>query len=194
MECYLLRHGQTEANEKHLYCGSTDPHLSPDGEAALRALAAERPLPFFDVVADTGMHRTRETADILCHGGARVTLPGLREMDFGLFERKAYETLRFDPYYIKWITDESGDCTCPWGESRNAFYARVRDSFEAFAKSTDAARACIVCHGGTVCAILDSFGTEKRGFYDWQPAFGHGWRVRLTAKDGPVRIEVLESV
>ena len=55
-------------------------------------------------------------------------------------------------------------------------------------------RACIVCHGGTVCAILDSFGTEKRGFYDWQPAFGHGWRVRLTAKDGPVRIEVLESV
>ena len=121
MECYLLRHGQTEANEKHLYCGSTDPHLSPDGEAALRALAAERPLPFFDVVADTGMHRTRETADILCHGGARVTLPGLREMDFGLLSAKLTKRCVLTPYYIKWITDESGDCTCPWGESRNAF-------------------------------------------------------------------------
>lgn len=194
MECYLLRHGQTSANEKHLYCGSTDLHLSPGGEAALRALADERPLPFFDVVADTGMHRTRETADILCNGGARITIPGLCEMDFGLFECKSYETLRFDPYYIKWITDETGDCTCPWGESRNTFYTRVRDSFKEFVRNTDAARVCIVCHGGTVCAILDSFSTEKRGFYDWQPTFGHGWHARLIEGDGPIRLEVLESV
>ena len=193
MECYLLRHGKTEANEQHLYCGSSDLHLSPGGDAELRALVVVRPLPFFDIVADTGMYRTRETADILCKGGMRVTLSGLREMDFGLFERKAYETLRFDPYYIKWITDESGDCTCPWGESRNAFYTRVRDSFETFVNSTNATRVCIVCHGGTVCAILDSFCSEKRGFYDWQPTFGHGWRVRLS-KRGPIQLEVLESV
>ena len=24
MTIYLIRHGKTEANEKHLYCGSTD--------------------------------------------------------------------------------------------------------------------------------------------------------------------------
>lgn len=194
MELILLRHGRTEANEKRLYCGSTDPHLSAGGEAELRALACSRPLPLFDIAADTGMHRTRETADILCRARERVTLPGLREMDFGLFERKSYETLQFDPYYIKWITDESGDCTCPWGESRNAFYDRVRQSFTAFARETDAARACIVCHGGTVCAILDSFCTEKRGFYEWQPAFGHGWRLELALEGTAPRLTLLGGV
>ncbi len=191
MELYLLRHGRTEANEKRVYCGATDLHLSPGGEAELRALAASRPLPAFDIVADTGMYRTKETADILC-SGERVTLPGLQEMNFGLFERKAYETLRFDPYYLQWITDESGDCSCPWGESRNSFYARVRDTFATFLSKLDGSRVCIVCHGGTICAIMDAFCTEKRGFYDWQPAFGHGWRCRLDEKKRPPLLEVLE--
>ena len=35
---YLIRHGMTEANEKHLYCGSTDLPLSAAGAAALRTL------------------------------------------------------------------------------------------------------------------------------------------------------------
>ena len=194
MELFLLRHGRTKANEDHLYCGSTDWYLSPAGIEELRALASTRPLPRFDVAADTGMHRTRETADILCRAARRVTLPSLREMDFGLFERKSYETLRFDPYYIKWITDESGECTCPWGESRNTFYTRVCDGFKAFAAETDAGSACIVCHGGTICAILDSFCTEKRGFYEWQPAFGHGWRLELTVSDTLPQLTLLERI
>lgn len=193
MELYLLRHGRTEANEKKLYCGATDWHLSPGGKEELHRLADTRPLPPFDIVADTGMYRTKETADLLC-SGRRITLPELREMNFGLFERKAYETLRFDPYYLKWISDASGDCSCPWGESRNSFYARVRDSFAKFISPLDASRVCIVCHGGTICAIMDSFCTEKRGFYDWQPAFGHGWRCRLHQGESLPFLDVLESI
>ena len=35
MKLILIRHGNTEANEKHLYCGSTDLSLSDAGKAAL---------------------------------------------------------------------------------------------------------------------------------------------------------------
>ena len=35
MRILLLRHGITEANEKHLYCGSTDLPLSRAGREAL---------------------------------------------------------------------------------------------------------------------------------------------------------------
>ena len=35
MRLILIRHGKTEANEKHLYCGSTDLPLSEAGKAAL---------------------------------------------------------------------------------------------------------------------------------------------------------------
>ena len=33
MTLYLIRHGNTVANEQHLYCGSTDLSLSPEGRA-----------------------------------------------------------------------------------------------------------------------------------------------------------------
>ena len=38
MTIYLIRHGKTEANEKHLYCGSTDLPLSEAGKAELQVL------------------------------------------------------------------------------------------------------------------------------------------------------------
>ena len=43
MKILLLRHGLTEANEKHLYCGSTDLPLSPAGRAALRRVGMMTP-------------------------------------------------------------------------------------------------------------------------------------------------------
>ena len=36
MTIYLIRHGKTEANEKHLYCGSTDLPLSNAGREELQ--------------------------------------------------------------------------------------------------------------------------------------------------------------
>ena len=38
MTIYLIRHGKTEANERHLYCGSTDLSLSDTGRAELQQL------------------------------------------------------------------------------------------------------------------------------------------------------------
>ena len=54
MKIVLLRHGLTEANEKHLYCGSTDLPLSPAGRAALRRL--EMPAPGTRFIS-SGMRR-----------------------------------------------------------------------------------------------------------------------------------------
>ena len=38
MTIYLIRHGKTEANELHLYCGSTDLPLSQSGREELRRI------------------------------------------------------------------------------------------------------------------------------------------------------------
>ena len=38
MTVYLIRHGKTEANEKRLYCGSTDLPLSEKGREELNRL------------------------------------------------------------------------------------------------------------------------------------------------------------
>ena len=62
MKIVLLRHGLTEANEKHLYCGSTDLPLSPAGRAALRRL--EMPAPGTRFIS-SGMRRCNETLEAL---------------------------------------------------------------------------------------------------------------------------------
>ena len=38
MTIYLIRHGKTEANERRLYCGSTDLPLSEGGRAELMGI------------------------------------------------------------------------------------------------------------------------------------------------------------
>ena len=59
---YLIRHGMTEANEKHLYCGSTDLPLSAAGAAALRTLHYEVKNAVF---LTSGMQRTEQTLELL---------------------------------------------------------------------------------------------------------------------------------
>ena len=47
MRLLLIRHGRTEANEKHLYCGSTDLELSDAGRDELESLGAARHIPIY---------------------------------------------------------------------------------------------------------------------------------------------------
>ena len=61
--CMLIRHGRTEANEKWLYCGSTDLSLSDAGREELLALRREADYPAAAGLrfATSGMRRTEET-------------------------------------------------------------------------------------------------------------------------------------
>ena len=62
MTIYLIRHGKTEANEKHLYCGSTDLPLSDAGKEELRSVHYDIKNVRF---ITSGMKRTNETLRIL---------------------------------------------------------------------------------------------------------------------------------
>lgn len=58
MTIYLIRHGKTEANEKRLYCGSTDLPLSEAGRAELQ----QRHYDIKNVrFLTSGMKRTEQT-------------------------------------------------------------------------------------------------------------------------------------
>ena len=62
MTIYLIRHGKTEANEKHLYCGSTDLPLSKAGKEALQGVHYDIKNVRF---ITSGMKRTNETLQML---------------------------------------------------------------------------------------------------------------------------------
>ena len=62
MTIYLIRHGKTEANERRLYCGSTDLSLSESGREELNDIHYDIQNVHF---LTSGMKRADETMELL---------------------------------------------------------------------------------------------------------------------------------
>lgn len=170
MKLYLIRHGATRANLAHLYCGSTDLPLAPEGVAALKTLRYEAPDARY---LTSGMTRANETLELLFPGREYDTDPRFREVDFGSFEMKSYEQLKDDPAYIAWITGDNEKNVPPGGESGEAFRTRVLAALETLREDT-----VLVTHGGVIAAIMEAlFPAEGKNRYQWQPKPGQGYLV-----------------
>ena len=170
MTVYLIRHGETEANEKRLYCGSTDLSLSEPGRAELEQL-------HYDInnvrFITSGMKRTNETLQILFGDVPFEVEPRFREVDFGIFEMHSYEDLKDTPPYQAWITGDNEANIPPQGESGVQMRERVLIAFSEIREDT-----CIIAHGGVIAAIMDQmFPDESKNRYEWQPQPGHGYAI-----------------
>ena len=168
MTIYLNRHGKTEANEKWLYCGSTDLPLSEKGREELSRIHYDIKNVRF---LTSGMKRTNETLRILFGDVPCGEDPRFREVDFGIFEMNSYEELKDTPDYRTWCTGNNEANVPPGGESGLQMKKRVLEAFSEIREDT-----VIVCHGGVIAAIMAHlFPDEKKTRYDWQPKNGFGY-------------------
>ena len=168
MTIYLIRHGKTEANEKHLYCGSTDLPLSDAGKEDLEQLHYDiKNLRFLT----SGMKRTNETLHILFEDVPYEVDPRFREVDFGIFEMQSFEQLKDTPEYQTWLTGDNEANIPPQGESGMQMKERVMEAFSEIKEDT-----CIITHGGVIAAIMEHlFPKENKNRYQWQPKPGYGY-------------------
>ena len=170
MTIYLIRHGKTEANEKHLYCGSTDLSLSDTGRAELQNIHYDIKNVRF---LTSGMKRTNETLAILFGDVPHEVDPRFREIDFGIFEMHSYDQLKDTPEYQTWLTGDNEANIPPQGESGVQMKTRVLQAFSEIQEDT-----CIVTHGGVIAAIMEYlFPDEGKNRYQWQPRPGAGWMI-----------------
>ena len=170
MIIYLIRHGKTSANEKYLYCGSTDLSLSDAGKEALRSVHYDIKNVRF---ISSGMKRANETlrilfGDVPCEVDSRF-----REVDFGIFEMQSYEQLKNRPEYQAWLTGDNDANIPPQGESGVQMKARVLNGFSEIKENT-----CIITHGGVIASIMEYlFPNEGKNRYQWQPKPGRGYAI-----------------
>ena len=170
MTIYLIRHGKTEANERRLYCGSTDLPLSAAGREELKGLHYEISNVRF---LTSGMVRANETMELLFPGVPYEQEPRFREVDFGAFEMCSYEQLKDVPEYQDWLSGDNESNVPPGGESGREMTQRVLAAMKDIREDT-----CIVTHGGVIAAILSSlFPKENRNRYQWQPKNGCGYVI-----------------
>ena len=164
----LIRHGKTEANEKHLYCGSTDLPLSDAGKEELRSVHYDiKDVRFLT----SGMKRTDETLRILFGDVPCEVDPRFREVDFGIFEMHSYEELKDTPEYQAWLAGDNEANIPPNGESGVQMKERVLNAFSEIKENT-----CIITHGGVIATIMEHlFPKENKNRYQWQPKPGYGY-------------------
>ena len=176
MKITLIRHGTTTANERKLYCGSSDLPLSVVGVEQLKN--TRYPMPEESRFITSGMRRCDETLTLLFGNVEREVIPGFREIDFGAFELKSYEELKDDPAYQAWISGDNERNVPPDGESGEQMTRSALSSFgEVLSDGRD---AVIVTHGGVIAVIMAAlFPGEGRSRYEWQPAPGHGYVLEL---------------
>jgi len=179
MAIYLIRHGWTAANEKHLYCGATDLPLSERGVSGVEELKGQGVYPTcVDLRFTSGMTRTEQTLDIICGQTGRTAIPELAEYNFGDFEMQGYDQLKVRGDYQAWIADQTGLIACPGGESRQRFERRVLAGFGQLLEKSKGARSVLaVCHGGTIATIMESLNPGQRNFYEWRPSPGRGYML-----------------
>lgn len=170
MSIYLIRHGKTEANEKRLYCGSTDLSLSAAGREELLGMRYDiTPARF----VTSGMKRTEETLRILFGNVSFSVDSRFREVDFGDFEMKSYEMLKDDPAYQTWLTGDNESNIPPNGESGAQMTRRVLEALREIPDGT-----ALVTHGGVIAAIMaNMFPQEGKHRYQWQPQNGRGYEI-----------------
>ena len=175
MKIYLIRHGLTEANEKRLYCGSTDLSLSQKGREELSQIKYEIDIQNTAFIT-SGMKRTEETLKILFGDVSHTTDSRFKEIDFGIFEMKSYEELKNTLEYQQWINGDNHANIAPNGESGAQMEKRVMDALsDVMASNKDTA---IITHGGVIAVIMTNiFSDENKNRYQWQPKQGHGYLV-----------------
>lgn len=167
---YLIRHGETEWNVKHLMQGHTDIPLNKKGELQAKEIAKKLRQIRFDAAFSSDLIRAKKTAEIITLE-KKITVKTtkvLRERYFGRLEGKSW-------------TDESGELKTLWhrlanltDEERrihnlenvennddlmNRFIPFIRELAIAYRGKN----VLIVSHGGIIRAFLIhlGFGTDE---------------------------------
>ena len=154
-ELILLRHGKTAYNEKGVYCGSSNPLLSPQGIAETKRTAKHFEAIEPDAVYVSGSQRAVQTARIVTPRRSAVVMQTLREMDFGDFEGLCADDIerRMPQTWQAYLHDPLA-FAFPGGDSVPRFLADASETVQELVSRHDDQRVLIVTHKGVITAAL----------------------------------------
>lgn len=194
MELVIVRHGQTPGNAARRYVGSaSDEPLSELGRQQARDAVS---FPDVNRVYVSPMRRARETAAIMFPQASQVVVPGIQEMDFGVFTGRSADEMVDDEQYRAWV---DGYCMgrCPGGESRPEFDSRVRQALQGLlreAAERGETAVHVVAHGGTLMSFMSGFADDERDYYAWHVGNCKGYRMQACLRGDDLRLEAIEPV
>jgi len=153
----LLRHGEVEERYHRIFGGRIDMELSRRGHEQARVLAECLKSERVEALFSSPMKRAQQTMAPLAAalGHEPITLPDLREVDFGAWTGLAWEEVseRFQVRAFDWLAQIERDAI-PGAESGARLRARIEPCLRDIFRASSGRTAAVVCHGGVIRVIL----------------------------------------
>jgi len=168
MNVILVRHGETTANVKRLFCGHTDVELTEKGIMQANEAYEKLKKYDFDMVFSSDLKRAYETAEIINRDRKLKinVVPELREINFGEFEGHTFdEILSKDSSFKSEYFDDNWNYTFPNGESLGKMNHRIIAAYRKVLEENKDKNLLMVLHAGVIRGILANEISENYKSY-----------------------------
>lgn len=154
---YLVRHGESDGNATHIFCGHTDIPLTPLGVRQAKCTAEYlKSFPMGAVYAST-LSRAFQTGTCIAqaHGLAAQPDPQLCEINGGAWEGHTYDWIgsHYPDEMAVW-THQIGLTHCPGGESVIQVRQRIAHRAAELARLHPGASICLATHALAIRAFI----------------------------------------
>ena len=161
MQLVFVRHGETEYNAIGRYQGHTQISLNDRGFAQAKVVGHRLRLTHFDAIYSSDLLRAVQTADAIAHHHHLpvVQHAGFREIDVGLWEHLTVAEIASQyPHHFAQYKHTPGRTVYTGGESYAMMQIRALNALmHVIASHGEHETLCIVCHGGTIRALVCAF-------------------------------------
>jgi len=157
---YLIRHGETEANQYNIIQGWLDTTLSERGRQQAEALSRRFANIEVNAVYSSDLSRAMDTAEGICRikGLALNTDERLREIHMGTWSGCTWDALvQSDLERTELFRELSPEWRAPEGESFEDVRTRVGNALKEIAKKHNGQAIVVVSHGAAIRHTLAMF-------------------------------------
>lgn len=153
---YLIRHAQSEYNEKGVFQGALDSDLTPLGYVQAKLLSLAFKNKKIDIIYSSFQKRAKKTAEFLSKAidVEHVIEPNIREISFGALEGKNFIDMFREHKELmeRWSKDPLNN-PLPTQESKEDFTNRVNNFIDTI-KSSKHEHIAVVSHGGFIHGFI----------------------------------------
>ncbi len=157
LRLWIVRHGETEANQKQYIQGQSESPLTAMGISQANRLAKRLRGFRFDAVFSSDLSRAVDTATIIAPKNEIITLRHLRERALGPLEGKSFEEAEAEyPVLLAAVRSYAAaeDAVPESMETRTRLVARAGEALEDIRARCPEGAAVAVSHGGLLSAIF----------------------------------------
>jgi len=170
---YLIRHGQTFANEQNILQGRSESELTQKGIRQVEFLSKRLKHIKFSHCYTSSLSRTFQTGTIITNGrDLRITKDALiNERSYGIFEGKSKTKLQeFTKNKLKSINEKDPFKDTKFTlhksiESNHNMYLRTKLFLDKVTQKHPNQTILAISHGGIIRSLLEHMGILTRNYY-----------------------------